>query len=117
MDLVAASGATRRRIEPPAEEGNALAHPDESVSTAAAVHDADPVVLDGHIEQVGSVCERDDRARRAGVAQHVRQRLLDDAVRGEIDAWRKIPRLPMDDELRLEAGAARALDERPEVTD
>ena len=65
-----------------------------------------PVVDDLELDLVLAVGDEHARRRRARVFERVRQRLLDDAIRGQIDAGRGLARLAGD--RRARRGAPRA---------
>ena len=75
-----------------AVHADALAHAHEPVAAVGrAAVDAATVVGDLEPDRAGLVVDhRRWRSRRARVLQHVRQRLLHDAVRGEVDAGRHV---------------------------
>ena len=95
----AARRAGRPRASPPSGRGP-LAHPAQAVAARAgraAVPRARAVVgdLDADARRRRDAT-RDGRRRRAGVAQHVGQRLLHDPVAGGVDRRRDARRSPVD---------------------
>ena len=66
----------------PAEQGHALAHPDESVARALSVdrRGAVPVVDDLKFQGIRYVAQADLGPRGVGVLERVGERLLDDPV-------------------------------------
>src|SRR5215207_7458878 len=77
------------RVELASVETHPLAHARESVTAARAVRDALSVVDDLQLEIVCPVADTHQRMRPSGVLERVRQRLLHDSVRGEVDAGRQ----------------------------
>ena len=71
------SAGSRPGVDRAADEGDALAQPGEAVATAAVSGLRAPVVRDLELQLVRMPAHRDPRVRRAGVAEGVRQRLLD----------------------------------------
>ena len=86
-----------------AVDGDALADSSESVSGACAVPVALAVVEDLELEVVGRVAQHDVGPPRAHVLQGVRQRLLHDPIRGDVDARRELSRLAFDCHLHGQA--------------
>ena len=129
-DLVTAARA-RAGLHGAAYGGGALAHPGLAVpgrpargagsgaGLAVAVPGvglgAVPGVGHVDIDLIGMVAERDGRIRRAGVADDVGQRLLDDAVGGQVDGGRQRERIPGHGERDRQAGAAGSFDQGVEL--
>jgi hypothetical protein len=76
---------------------------------------AGSVVGDLDVELLVAVADGHARMRRAGVLERVRQRLLDDAVRRQVDPRRDRARLALDPQFHGHAGLANLVDEVPEV--
>jgi hypothetical protein len=101
------------RLDRPAEDRDSLAHPDQPVASAACADaPAGAVVDDLQLDAVAQIPDLDPHAPAAGVLEDVRERLLDDPVRGQLDCGRKRPRLPDGAQLGLEPRVAH-LGERP----
>ena len=101
----------RARLDRASDERDALAKPDQPVAAAVAAGLGAAVVGDLELELVLAPADGDPRARRAGVLERVRERLLDHAVRSEVDARRELRRLALDGELDRKAGFADRADE------
>src|SRR2546427_8229043 len=86
MESAAGSGAG---LQGAAGRQGTLAHADQAVSGAAGVGsggaEAGSGVRDVDRQAVGAVVEPHGGGRGPGVAQGVGQRLLDDAIRGQLD--------------------------------
>ena len=84
---------------------------------AAAGSRAAPVAVVGdlEVERLACVAEDDSSRRRPRVLERVRERFLDDPVRGEIEPGAERFRRAVDVDLDREPGAAVVLDERAEV--
>src|SRR5205823_8219100 len=97
---------------------DSLAHADQAV---AAAYDrclrTGTVVDDFELERVPPVADVDTCPRLAGMLERVRQRLLDDPVRGELDPDRKLAAFSLDAELDGKAGLANLRDERRDVAE
>src|SRR5450756_1872556 len=85
----------RARLELSPERGDSLAHAHEAAAAGDAGGDPAAVVDDLDREHVVLVTYADGDARLAGVLERVGQRLLDDAVGGEIETGRQRPRLAL----------------------
>ena len=87
-------------------DSDPLAHPDEAVAARDRRRHPAPAVVDHLHRDAGiGVVDVDRGSRRAGVLDHVGERLLHDAVRREIDAGRHVGPVPVDRELDVDAGA------------
>ncbi len=116
-----ATGSRAEILKPPpgrgpdsqlaAAERDALAHADEPVAAAVARVVAVAVVGHFDLDILSGVPDGDPRVRRAGVLERVRQRLLDDPVRREVDARRELDGRPLDRQLDRQARLAHLLDE------
>src|SRR4029453_17262802 len=80
-----ASLRSRARFELASEDGNALAHPDESVPAAIAAPGAPSVVAHCHLEISVAVADDYLGPLRPRVLERVVKPLLDESVRREID--------------------------------
>ena len=96
----------RPALELAAEDSDALAHADEAVSAAAPL--AAPAPVSAISSSSASGRKRTEHAgpRRPGVLERVRQRLLHDPVRRDIDARRQLAPLAFDAQLDGEASVA-----------
>jgi hypothetical protein len=99
-----------------AVEGRALAHPDDPVAGTVAIG-ARPTAVVGDLELdlAVAVAHDDARASVTGVAQDVREALLEDAVGGQVEAGRQCPGLPGHGELDGHAGVADVLDQQADL--
>ena len=84
---------------------------DEAVAAAVAGFRSGPVVGDLELEAVFCIADGDQRGRRAGVLERVRQSFLHDPVCGEVDAGRQLRRIPLDGQFDRESGVAHLLHE------
>ena len=100
-------------FERAAVERGAFAHADQAVAGAVAVpvSAAGSVVDHFQAHLIGLVTDEHSCAGVTGVLTHVGQRLLHDAVGGELDPWRERLRVTLDCELGREAGGAYLLDQ------
>jgi hypothetical protein len=107
----------RSGFELSVEDRDAFTHPDEAVTVAVCGSWLQHATLVGDLEHdvVRPVADDHVRARAAGVLADVRQRLLHDAVGGEVDAGRQRPPLALDGEVDVQAGRADLLDQRIEA--
>src|SRR5262249_27664972 len=81
-----AAAVARATFERAPDDRDSLLHADESVAAARLPVDIPlAVILHLELELVGRPADGHPRAGRARVLESVRQRLLDDAVGGEID--------------------------------
>ena len=107
----ASSGSLAWTRKPPSGRGPALSSPPNRptrslipmsprppalVIAAAVTGSALSIIDDLELETVGSVSHVDAGVRGTGVLERVRQRLLDDSVRGEVDACRQRHRRALD---------------------
>src|SRR5581483_6351649 len=113
---VAAAGP-RAGLELAAVDRDALAHPDQAVPSFVAVAVAAPVVAHRQLDVPVAVADEHLRPARPRMLERVRQALLNEAVRGQVDARRQLLRLALDPELDRQAGLARMLDEAREVAE
>src|SRR5262249_56820137 len=87
------------------EGRDAFAHPDQAAPVAAVFGWwRRPVVADIDAHGLGVEAERHRRVLRAGVTQGVRERLLDDPVRGELKRRWQLSLLAHNLQFDLEAG-------------
>src|SRR6187200_1933334 len=88
------------RLDRAADERDALAQADETVTAAAVTAGLRHAVV-RHLELQLAALPADGHAgtRGPGVLEGVRQRLLDHAVRGEVDARRELHGGSLDDEV------------------
>src|SRR5581483_530986 len=105
----------RTGVELAAEDGDPLPHADQPVAAAAAVARTAAVVEDLERELAGPVGDTDDRGRPAAVLERVRQRLLDDAVRRQVDAERDWSLFALDSQVDRQTGIAHPVRELVEV--
>ena len=103
----------RARRDLAAVDAQPLAHADQAVAAARELRARAAVaaVGDVHGELVAGPVEADVRRRAAGVLDRVGQRLLHDAVDGELGAGAERAALAADLERHRQARGARALDE------
>ena len=101
----APAAVARPALDHASVQRDALAHAREPVA-APRVAVAQPVVRDLELERVRLPVHRDPGVGRPCVLERVRQRLLDDAVGGEVDSRLQLARLPLDLELDREARGA-----------
>jgi hypothetical protein len=99
------------RVDRASHQRHALPQAREPVASAAVAGLRAAVVRDLELERVLLPPDGDPGASRACVAERVRQRLLDDPIRGEVDARRQLPRLAFDLELHRKASLANGPDE------
>src|SRR4051812_20038741 len=99
-----AATVARPGLERTAAQGHPLAHPGEAVPGAVRGCIGTPVVRDLELQLVVTPPQRHPRARGPGVLERVRERLLDETVRGEVDAGRELAFLALDLEVDLEPG-------------
>jgi len=103
-EAVAVDRAGARRA---AEEGDALAHAGDPVAAGGQLGGrAAAVVLDGDGHRRRAVGDRDRRVCRARVAHDVRQRLLDDAVRRQVEGRGQRPWLAPHVQHDMESGVS-----------
>lgn len=108
----AALGAWRG-VEGSSERGDAFGHALQSVARDRRTRRVGgAAVLDTDQQLILFIGESHGRAGRARVPCDVRQRLLDDAVRGPVQGRRKQPLPARHHQLHVEAGRAGALDEK-----
>jgi hypothetical protein len=108
-----ASAVVGARLELTAERRDAFAHPDQAAPVAAARGQwRRPVVEDIDAHGLGVEAERHRRVLRRGVTQCVRERLLDDPVRGRLQRRWQLSLLAHNLELDLEAGRPHLLEQR-----
>ena len=107
------AAADRSRAQLAAAQGHALAHPDQSLLAAAGAA-RDPAG-DLDLQALRRPAQGDPRLAAAAVLERVGQALLHEPERGQVNAGRERPRLALDVEVDLEAGVARACDERAET--
>jgi len=96
-------------------EADPLLHADQAVPAAVSVGAVRAAVDDLQLELRGRPAHGDRGRRGAGVLDRIGERLLDDAVGGQVDAGRQRARLALDGERDGESGGARALDEAVEL--
>src|SRR3712207_3364647 len=103
-------------LQLPTENRDALAHPNEAVSGAAALVDARAVAVVGHadLDLVVAVAERHTRVSGVRVLECVSKRLLHDPEAREVDRRPHPLALALDLEVHVEAGRSGALEERSE---
>src|SRR4029078_1223133 len=94
---------------------DSLAHADEAVAAASPISAAVAVVDDRYLDRAVLVAREHLRARGARVLDGVRQALLDEAVRGQVDPRRKLRGVSFDGELDRKARLARLRDEAVQV--
>ena len=116
MERVPAAGP-RSGLELAAVDGDALAHPDETVAAALRLPVGEPRPSSLTTSSTPSSPVADDHLGPGGVRvlHRVRQAFLDEAVGGEVDAGRQLGRVALDLDVDREAGLARLLDEPVEV--
>ena len=108
-EAAALRGSARERAT---GDRRAVAHSDEPVAGGQlALCRPGPVVPDPELQRVLSVGHLDVDVCAGRVPPCVRQRLLDDAVGGEIDACRQRDDLALQDEPDVPAGVARRVDQ------
>ena len=97
-----AAGTRARSSSVAAEERHALAHPDQAVAARRRPPAAGPRRRrsTSSVDRLAAVAQQ-RRARGAvpAVLQRVRERLLDDAIGGQVDAGRQRPGVAFDDQL------------------
>ena len=96
---------------------DAFADADEAVAEAVARRGADAVVAYLDAQLVGPVADGHVGPARARVLERVRQALLDDAVRGEVDRAREREALALDVQVDGQAGAADLVHQRVEAVE
>src|SRR6266480_3888106 len=101
----------RPSVELAPVDRHSLTHPDEAVTPAVAVTHARPIVQHHHLDLAVAVVDDNFGAGRASVLQGIRQALLHEPVRGQIDPSRELRCLPLDSQLDRESSLARLLDE------
>ena len=104
---------SRARLHDAAVHRRALAHADEAVAAArvaqlVVVARALAVVLDAQHHLVRLVGDRHACARARRVLERVGERLLDDPVRGQVDAGGQLDRVAGHAQLHAQPGVARA---------
>jgi hypothetical protein len=82
---------------------------------AVSVATSGAVIGDLHVETLRRIEKPDTRPRRPGVLERVRQRLLDDAVGGEVDSGGKLDGIALHGELDGETGRPHLLQEPVQV--
>ena len=92
-----------------AHDRGPLAQPDEPVAGAAALPPAAAVVDDLELNGIETVGDAHTRASRPCVLERVRQRLLNDPVGRQVDAWRQLDRLSLDIDLDRQTRRAELL--------
>src|SRR5919201_7100442 len=102
-------------LELAAVDRYALAHADEAVSALVAAAPARAVVAHGELDVPVAVANEHLRLMRPRVLEAVRQALLDEPVRGEVDPGRKLLGRAFDAELDRKPRFACLLDELVEV--
>src|SRR5262249_50909461 len=101
-----------------AERRDAFAHPDQAAAVAPTCGRwPRPVVEDIDAEGLGVEAERHRRVLRAGVTQGVRERLLDDPVRGELKRRWQLTLLAHNLELDVEAARPHLPEQRLQPAD
>src|SRR5919201_4775307 len=110
-----AAAYARSGLELAAVDRHALAHVDEAVSALVAVAPARAVVAHGELDVPVAVANEPLRRMRPRVLEAVRQALLDEPVRGEVDPGRKLLGRAFDAELDRKPRFACLLDELVEV--
>src|SRR3954453_16130883 len=109
-------GCSRRRLEGAAEERDALAHPRDAVASLATIGRLNtPDVSDRQLEDARVVGHADVGPRSGRMLAHVRERLLHDPERRQVEALAKLSRRALHGEVDLEPGVARLLDELAQV--
>ena len=104
------------RLESAAEHGDALLHPDEPVpAVAVRGGDAGAVVDDLELEPAQTAPDADVRLSGAGVLEDVRERLLHDPVRREVERARQRSGIARDIERHGQAGSTNGGDELVDV--
>ena len=76
-----------------------------------------PHIDDAHRQRVAVVADVDRRARAVRMLQRVRERLLDDPVRRELDTGIEPPRLPLDRELHGQPRRSHGLDQGTQLVE
>src|SRR5262245_32878809 len=80
----------RLGTHPATQRVDAFPHPDEAETAAGRrVRRTISVIVNGDLQSLQFVLERDRRGRRTGVPADVCERLLDDAVRRLVDVGRQ----------------------------
>src|SRR5829696_5131874 len=117
LDAEAAAGAGAG-LEAAAEGPGPFPHPQDPLAAAGAVAVARPgAAVVGDLDHHLAVGVTDGHLGPAGpgVADHVGQRLLDDAVGGQVDGGRQPPRLPLERHRDLDPGPGRLGDQRVQL--
>ena len=97
----------RTRRDVAAEEGDTLADAGQAVATVAVGGDGRvAVVADGDVDGAFAVAHDNRGARAGSMLDDVRERLLDDAIGGQIDARREDPLSAFDRDVDNETRAA-----------
>src|SRR5206468_338660 len=100
-----------RRRKPSTVELDPLADAEKPIAARLGATSAGAVIDDLELEVVTAIADDNDDAGRLCVLQHVRQSLLHDSVRREVEACGQQLWLAFDAQLRLDSGGARLLDE------
>src|SRR6266545_6618113 len=102
-------------LEFSAVDRHALAHAHEPVAALVAAAVAGAVVAHGHVDTPVAVADDHLRVLGTGVLERIREALLNQAVRGEIDAGRKLNGRALDPQFNRKSRFTRVLDELVEV--
>src|SRR3954447_7404744 len=112
-------GRCRTRLEVPAVQDDPLAHPDDAVPTAGRLSDIPlaRAALVGHVdvERARVIPEADARTCTARVLERVRQRLLDDAIPGQLDTGVEPSLRTLDRQFDGQTGRPDLFDQLPEA--